>query len=204
VIYSYSTANDGFKTCCLELKRLPWFIKDIKFCIGPEFSIVVSWQHCNSVVNTVVTKFNIDSESHLIQKSTQLVPVMETIKSVHCLQGGSTVVIADSASQIFLWNHCTGALVTAVKCPQHDAKLQWAGEDQGFLFAVFTTVTHIELITVNLTTRKQKSVRKYPLPETNTLLGISVECGKMIAVFSEGFMCWDLVAGTATTKDAGQ
>lgn len=23
VIYSYSTANDGFKTCCLELKRLP-------------------------------------------------------------------------------------------------------------------------------------------------------------------------------------
>jgi len=24
VIYSYSTANDGFKTCCLELKRLPW------------------------------------------------------------------------------------------------------------------------------------------------------------------------------------
>ena len=44
--------------------------------------------------------------------------------------GCSTVVIGDSASQIFLWNHCTGALVTVVSCPQRDAKLQWAGEDQ--------------------------------------------------------------------------
>ena len=44
--------------------------------------------------------------------------------------GCRTVVIADGASQLFLWNHCTGALVTAVKCPRYDAKLQWAGEDQ--------------------------------------------------------------------------
>jgi len=49
--------------------------------------------------------------------------------SFYCA-GCSTVVIGDSASQIFLWNHCTGALVTVIKCPQHDAKLQWAGEDQ--------------------------------------------------------------------------
>jgi len=47
-----------------------------------------------------------------------------------CRAGCSTIVIGDSASQIFLWNHCTGALVTAVKCLRHDAKLQWAGEDQ--------------------------------------------------------------------------
>jgi hypothetical protein len=38
---------------------------------------------------------------------------------------------------------------------------------QGFLFAVFTTVSHVELITVNLTTGKQKRVREYLLPEAN-------------------------------------
>jgi hypothetical protein len=31
-------------------------------------------------------------------------------------------------------------------------------------------------------------------------MGISMEFGKMIAVFLEGFMCWDLVAETGTTQ----
>jgi hypothetical protein len=67
-------------------------IKNIKFCILPELSVVVTWSHCDAS-NTKIVKFSIDTESQLVLKSTDLVPVAGTVNSLHFLKGDKKQVL---------------------------------------------------------------------------------------------------------------
>jgi hypothetical protein len=47
----------------------------------------VSWAQCDDALSTKIMKFNIDVESQMILKSTEMVPVMGPVNSLHSLKG---------------------------------------------------------------------------------------------------------------------
>ncbi|PSN32858.1 hypothetical protein C0J52_10309 [Blattella germanica] len=203
IVYYYEEITKKFQSYCLQLRQFSGHISNMKLCVHPELSVIVSWMNDDSST-TSINKFSLDNGSKSVLKTTELSPVKEVLNSLHFIKGCWAVILGENDSNIYIWEHCTGALVKIIQCPRHHTKMQYFDEDQGFLFVSVCTETHIKLLVVNLTNGKWKTLRQIEIPQIYKLTGLKVDRAKLVAVSLEGIICWDLKTGHCVAEKQSQ